>query len=183
MTRMRILLMTGFVVGGAALAAPAFAASGETSNGNSGGSNNSQPSCPAGYVSKDGKCVHASRGVLPDEELYRQGRALALGHHFEEALPILMAINRTDDSMVYTMQGFTLRKLGRYNEGLALYDKALAIEPNNVNTHEYMGEYYVEIGNLESARMELAKVESICGRAGCEQYEDLAEAIETGKTE
>ena len=85
--------------------------------------------------------------------------------------------------MVYTMRGFTLRKLGRYQEGVAFYDKALAINPNNVNTHEYMGEYYVEIGKIELARTELANVEKLCGGSDCEQYEDLAEAIEIGKTE
>jgi tetratricopeptide (TPR) repeat protein len=183
MTRLRNLLITGIVLG---FAAPALAAGGgERSNGGNGGNggNNAQPNCPAGYVSKNGSCVRADRGVLPDEELYRQGRALALAHYYAEALPILMAINRTDDSMVFTMQGFAMRKLGHYQEGLALYDKALAIDPNNINTHEYMGEYYVEVGDLGRARIELAKVERICGGTGCDQYEDLAEAIETGKTE
>jgi tetratricopeptide (TPR) repeat protein len=193
MVRLRNLLITGTVLAFAALAAPALAAGGaEPSNGGNGGnggnngasdSRNTKPTCQAGYVSKNGSCVRADRGVLPDEELYRQGRALALSHYYAEALPILMAIDRIDDSMVFTMQGFAMRKLGHYNEGLALYDKALAIDPDNINTHEYMGEYYVEVGDLGRARVELAKVERICGGIGCEQYEDLAEAIETGKSE
>ena len=186
MARMRNLLMTGLMLVFASAAIPAVAAGGaEPSNGGNGGNGggNAQPSCSAGYVSKDGSCVRADRGVLPDEELYRQGRALALAHYYSEALPILLAINRTDDSMVFTMQGFAMRKLGHYQEGLALYDKALAIDPNNVNTHEYMGEDYVEIGDLGRARIELAMLERICRGTGCEQYQDLAEAIETGKTE
>jgi tetratricopeptide (TPR) repeat protein len=141
------------------------------------------PDCPKGYVLKNGACTQASSGVLPDDQLYTKGRALALSGYYAEALPILEAIKRTDNSMVYTMRGFTLRKLGRYQEGVAFYDKAFAIDPNNVNTHEYMGEYYVEIGKIDLARTELAKVEKLCGGSDCEQYEDLAEAIETGKTE
>lgn len=141
------------------------------------------PDCPKGYVLKNGACTQASSGVLPDSELYAKGRALAVAGYYAEALPILEAITRTDDSMTYTMRGFALRKLGRYHEGVAFYDKALAIDPDNVNTHEYIGEYYVEIGKIELARAELAKVEKLCGGSNCEQYQDLAEAIETGKTE
>lgn len=141
------------------------------------------PDCPKGQVLKNGACIQASSGVLPNDQLYAKGRALALSGYYAEALPILEAITRTDDSMVYTMRGYALRKLGRYQEGVAFYDKALAINPNNVNTHEYIGEYYVEIGKIELARTELAKVETLCGGSNCEQYEDLAEAIETGKTE
>jgi hypothetical protein len=65
---------------------------------------------------------------------------------------------------------------------MTLYQKALAIDPNNINTHEYIGEGYVSIGRVDLARSELARLETLCG-TGCEQYEDLAEAIETGKVE
>ena len=59
---------------------------------------------------------------------------------------------------------------------MAYYQKALAIEPDNVNTHEYLGEGYVAIGRVELARLELDKLARICGTS-CEQYEDLAKAI------
>jgi hypothetical protein len=140
------------------------------------------PTCPAGTVLKGGACLKVKAGILPDEELYRQGRALALAGAYAEALPILDAVARTDDSMVWTMRGYATRKLGRFEEGMALYDKALAIDPDNVNTHEYRGEAFVTRGDLARARMELALVERLCGR-DCEQFEDLDEAIRTGVTE
>jgi tetratricopeptide (TPR) repeat protein len=130
-------------------------------------------------VLKGGSCLHASNGVLPDNELYEQGRALALAGYYAYAAPILEAVSRTDDSMVYTMRGFVQRKLGRFEAGMALYEKALAIDPNNVNTHEYIGEGYVQIGKTDLARVELATVKRICGGTDCEQYEDLARAIDT----
>ena len=176
MTRIRTLLIIGCAA--AALALPGFAraASG-------GGSDDGKPSCPPGYVAKNGSCVRASSGILPDEELYRQGRAFAKAGHYKEALPILAAIRRTDDSMVYTMRGFALRKMGHQKEGLAYYSRALAIDPDNANTYEYLGAYHVETGNLDMARVALARIEAICGGRSCEQYEDLAKAIETGVTE
>ena len=123
-----------------------------------------------------------SSGVLPDDELYRQGRALALAGYYADALPILEAVARRDDPMVYTMRGFATRKLGHYSDAMKLYDRALALDPDNINTHEYIGESYVELGKPDLARIELERVAKQCG-PGCEQYDDLAEAIETGKTE
>ncbi len=158
--------------------------SGAASNGASGetGGKGSAPACQAGFVYKRGQCQRAGAGVLPDRELYRQGRALALAGYYTNALPILEAVARTDDAMVYTMRGYATRKLGRFDEAMALYDRALAIEPNNVNTHEYIGEAYVSMGKVDLARVELAKVQSVCGK-DCEQYQDLARAIRTGETE
>ena len=66
---------------------------------------------------------------------------------------------------------------------MALYNRALALDANNVNTHEYIGEGYVTTGQLVRARVELAIVKRICGGTGCEQYQDLSRAIETGITE
>jgi hypothetical protein len=140
--------------------------------------------CPQGYVLDQRRhvCVRARAGILPDDELYAQGRALALAGFYESALPILEAVTRGDDSMVYTMRGYATRKLGHFEKGMALYQTALAIDPNNINTHEYIGEGYVSVGRLDLARAELVKLEKLCG-TGCEQYSDLAEAIETGKIE
>jgi hypothetical protein len=140
------------------------------------------PACPKGFVLKGAACVQANSGLLPDADLYRQGRALALAGYYGHALPILDAVRRTDDPMVYTMRGFVARKLGHYDTAMALYRHALALDPDNINTHEYIGESYVEQKRPDLARAELAKVAKLCG-PGCEQYDDLAEAIETGRTE
>ncbi len=148
-----------------------------------GASDDKPPTCPAGYVLKNNACVKVTSGILPDDELYKQGRAFAKHGFYREALPILAAIRRTDDSMVYTMRGFALRKMGRAQEGLAFYGRALALDPDNANTYEYLGAYHVETGNLDMARIALARIEAICGGRSCEQYEDLAKAIETGVTE
>jgi tetratricopeptide (TPR) repeat protein len=139
--------------------------------------------CSKGFVLRGNSCVRADSGLVPDDELYSQGRALALAGYYEEALPILQAVKRTDDAMVFTMIGYATRRLGHWDEGMAIYQKALAIDPANVNTHEYLGEGYVTAGRLELARIELAKVAESCGGTNCEQYRLLAYAIETGITQ
>jgi hypothetical protein len=35
---------------------------------------------------------------------------------------------------------------------MAIYQKALAIDPNNANTHEYNGEGYVSVGRFDGRR-------------------------------
>jgi tetratricopeptide (TPR) repeat protein len=151
----------------------AFAASG----GGSSGTGASTPSCPTGKVwnSKSGKCDKATSS-LDDMQLYTQGRDLALAGRYAEALTALEAVKNQNDSMVLTMIGYSKRKMGNYDEGVAFYAKALAIDPNNVNTHEYLGEAYAEKGKLDLAKAELVKVASVCGTT-CEQYQDLAKAI------
>jgi tetratricopeptide (TPR) repeat protein len=146
------------------------------------GTNSAGVVCRKGYVfdQRTHSCVRAGAGIVPDEELYKQGRALALAGYYEEALPILEAIQRTDDAMVYTMLGYTTRRLGRWDEGMAIYQKALSIDPGNVNTHEYIGEGYVSVGRFDLARVELSKVAASCGGTDCQQYEALANAIESG---
>jgi tetratricopeptide (TPR) repeat protein len=149
----------------------AFAASG----GGSSGKGASTPSCPSGQVWNNGKCSKASSS-LDDRQLYTQGRDLALAGRYVEALTALQAVKNQNDAMVLTMIGYSKRKLGNYDEGVALYQQALAIDPNNVNTHEYLGEAYAEKGKLDLAKAELVKVASVCGTT-CEQYQDLAKAI------
>jgi tetratricopeptide (TPR) repeat protein len=149
----------------------AFAASG----GGSSGSGASTPSCPKGEVWSGSKCAK-STSSLDDKQLYTQGRDLALAGRYTEALTALEAVKNQNDAMVLTMIGYSKRKLGNYDDGVALYQRALAIDPSNVNTHEYLGEAYAEKGKLDLAKAELVKVASVCGTT-CEQYQDLAKAI------
>ena len=169
------LLKVGVLAVACSLAtAPAFA----LNSGGSGSDASSTPTCPKGeiYNSHTGKCEKGSSG-LDDKELYTQGRDLALAGRYDEALTALKAVTNDKDAMVLTMLGYTARKMGNYEDGLAYYQKALAIEPNNVNTHEYLGEAYAEKGKLDLAKAELEKISAVCGGTTCEAYKALADAI------
>ena len=154
---------------------PVFAASGGSSGG---GGASTTPTCQSGYVYDANKktCVKATSGLIDDKQLYAQGRALALDGRYAEALDALTAVRNQNDSMVLTMIGYAKRKSGSFDEGMAYYQRALAIDPKNVNTREYLGEAYAEKGRMDLAKAELTKVEALCGTE-CEQYQDLAKAI------
>lgn len=164
----------------ALMAVPALAASGGGGGGGGGsGSGTSEPvhTCPKkGEVWKDGKCVKRT-STIPDSDLYAQGRQLALDGEYDAALDLLYAVRNQRDPMVLTMIGYSKRKQGDMDGGFAAYRQALAIDPGNLNTHEYMGEAYVTIGKVEEAKLELATLHRLCGGAGCEQYDDLAKVL------
>jgi tetratricopeptide (TPR) repeat protein len=138
--------------------------------------------CTKGWVYSEAKkvCVPAKSGLLDDKQLYEQGRALALAGHYENALPVLEAVAERQDSMLLTMIGYAKRHVGRWDEGMADYRQALVIDPNNINTREYLGEAYAEKGKVDLAEAELTKIAAIAG-TGVEQYRDLAEAIAAAK--
>ncbi|MBX6322944.1 MAG: tetratricopeptide repeat protein [Rhodospirillaceae bacterium] len=142
-----------------------------------GGGGSSGKSCPTGQVWDSTKktCVKVT-GAIDDRTLYLEGRDRALAGEYEKALVLLKAVKNQNDSDVLTMIGYATRKLGRFDEGVDYYHRALALNPDNVNTHEYLGEAYAEKGQVDLAKAELAKVEALCGTE-CEQYEDLAKAI------
>jgi hypothetical protein len=50
----------------------------------------------------------------------------------------------------------------------------------NAQVREYLGEVHVIQGELDLAKSQLATIKTICG-TGCEEYEDLAQAIEDSK--
>ncbi len=82
----------------------------------------------------------------------------------------------TQQADVYNLLGFTLRKTGDVKTSLTYYTKALELEPGHKAAREYLGELYVETGNMEKAREQLAILAKLCP-GGCEEREDLQKAI------
>jgi tetratricopeptide (TPR) repeat protein len=77
---------------------------------------------------------------------------------------------------VYNLLGFSLRKTGDYTRSLTFYKKALDFNPDHKGAHEYLGELYVETGQLPKAQEQLGILVNLCPQ-GCEEREDLEKAI------
>jgi len=159
---------------GAASVAPSFAMdSGGTSD------TNPKPKCKKNEVVKNGKCKPKNPGVLPDEDLYQQGRNLALSGEYDWAIGVLELVSNKQDPRVLNYIGYSHRKAGRFDEAFRYYHKALEIDPNFVLAREYLGEGYVAAGRVDLAKVQLNEIASRCGTT-CEEYQELAEHIETG---
>ncbi len=187
---MRNTLMLGFAamlaisISGLALAAGGGNGGGTSGGGTSGGGNGGESpaanDCKKGEVwdKKKKKCVKVESGVLPDKELYEQGRALAKEGNYDWALEVLAAIENQNDPHVLNYIGYSNRKAGRLEIGITFYRKALAIDPDFVLAREYLGEGYVAAGRIDLAKAELAEIAKRCGKT-CEEYKDLSKAIAT----
>jgi tetratricopeptide (TPR) repeat protein len=147
-----------------------------------GGRDDSTPTCPRGQVwdSRTQRCVQAQSGVLPDKELADNAYALAKADRFDEALAVLDLLQDRETPQALNYRGYATRKLGRVDEGIGYYLKAVALDPRYAQVREYLGEAYVIKGDVEKAREQLQAIEAICG-TGCEEYEDLSKAISEQK--
>lgn len=79
---------------------------------------------------------------------------------------------------IYNLLGYSYRKSGDLKNGHINYNMALKIDPEHKGTLEYQGELFLMEGNMAKAKENLKKLDDICF-LGCEEYDDLKEAIET----
>jgi tetratricopeptide (TPR) repeat protein len=94
-----------------------------------------------------------------------------------ELTPMLETHQHAD---VYSLMGFALRKTGDYKQAYTFYRKALDFDPEHKGALEYLGELYVETGQVDKARENLALLKKLCP-VGCEEMFDLEEAIASAK--
>jgi tetratricopeptide (TPR) repeat protein len=91
----------------------------------------------------------------------------------EELTPMLTSNQHAD---VYNLMGFSLRKTGDYKQAYTFYRKALDFDPEHKGALEYLGELYVETGQIDKAKENEARLKSLCP-SGCEELADLQKAI------
>ncbi|MGO7587265.1 tetratricopeptide repeat protein [Rhizobium ruizarguesonis] len=77
---------------------------------------------------------------------------------------------------VYNLIGYTLRKTGDYRTSLTYYTKALELQPDHRAAREYLGELYVETGEMAKAEEQVSSLKQLCP-SGCEELEDLQKII------
>jgi len=90
-----------------------------------------------------------------------------------ELTPMLATYQHAD---VYNLMGFSLRKTGDYKQAYTFYRKALDFDPEHKGALEYLGELYVETGQVDKAKENVALLKKLCP-AGCEELADLEQAI------
>ncbi len=87
----------------------------------------------------------------------------------------------------YNRMGFAARKLGDYDRALALYDKALELNPHHRGALEYLGEAYLELDRPDDAAALLERLAIACQRVAhggidwrdsCAEWQDLKAAYD-----
>lgn len=130
--------------------------------------------CPEGQVWSETakKCVVKSSEILTDQDLYVHAVSLIESKKYEEGLDILWRIKDQNQPRVLNYIGYSNRKLGKVEKGIGYYKKALAIDVNFHQARQYLGEGYLQKGDLNKAEGQLEELANRCGK-GCEYYKDL----------
>ena len=82
-----------------------------------------------------------------------------------------------DNADLLNLTAYSQRKLERYDEALINYTKALEIDPEHLGANEYLGELYLQMGELDKAVERLNVLDDACF-FGCEEFDELKEEIE-----
>ena len=170
----RFLTLTAFVLAlgtTSTLTKPALAAGSDT------------PSPPASdSKSKPPKKKKSDKSSSLDDPAFLQGYRAAYATIYERndyaaAIDQLKALGQDDRADVANLIGYSYRKLGDYKLSQIWYERALKADPSHVKTWQYYGLWQVEQGHRDVARVNLAKIEQLCGTT-CPEYRSLADAID-----
>ena len=110
---------------------------------------------------------HAGLGYFKSVSLINQAR-------YQDAideLHVLAAVHGPHPDVMNYL-GYSHRKLGLFTQAEHYYSVALAVDPQHRGANEYLGELYVETGQMEKAKIQLAKLERIC-TFGCIEENEL----------
>ena len=155
------------------------------------GSDDSEPPTPTETTTECAKgevwdentkaCIKAEDSSLNDDQRFGAVRELAYAGRHDEALAILATMTEGETSRVMTYQGFLLRQTGRIEEGIAAYERAIALNPQNILARSYYGQLLVQLDEMQLAQAQLDAVRGAGGQ-GTWAETALAKAITTGVT-
>jgi len=126
-------------------------------------------------------CMTPDQTTNQDSARMEDIRSLSHAGRYGDALALLATMPDQADPMVLTYYGFATRKAGDVAAGMAFYEQALAVDPDNLLARSYMGQAHVEAGAMFAAALQLNEIEAR-GGAGTWAATSLADAIATGRT-
>lgn len=116
-------------------------------------------------------------------ELMQQAKAVATAGKYDVAQTALEAALDVDprNRAAYVEAARVAEKQKLYGKAIRFTNKALSMEPNDLDALAVQGEAMVELGALARARDNLTKIKAICTK-GCPQANQLAGIIGRGPT-
>jgi tetratricopeptide (TPR) repeat protein len=171
------VFVASFVIAGSALASGSEEKSPEEK------ANENSRKATAIYNDAVKRIDHAKEIGLKGDSLYaynyRATSDAKIRHEYEQAVKDLnKAVGYSPELKEgFNNLGYCYRKLGKLDESLAAYDKAIALDSNFAQAREYRGETYLALGKLSDAEKELAFLKSLKSPLA----EQLAKSIEIFK--
>ena len=116
-------------------------------------------------------------------ELMRQGETFLAAGKFTDADDALEASLAVDprNRAAFVVMARVAQKQKLFGQAIRFTNKALALEPRDLDALAVQGESMVELGAMPRARENLAKLQKLCP-SGCRQLATLTAAISRGPT-
>ena len=116
------------------------------------------------------------------KKLKKDGKAGDAKKKFGKAIKKFEAAVDRDPAyyQAWNMLGYCARNLGDLKRAFSAYEKCLSIKPDYDEAHEYLGEAYLQSGNLEKAKVELAWLRANDSKEADELAEKVDEAVKKG---
>lgn len=118
-------------------------------------------------------------GLAKRDDDYAAGLAHVEKKDFTAAVKAFekACVRHPDHADLLNMLAFSYRKLGQFEPAFRHYKDALKIDPRHRGAHEYIGEAYLQVGDLANARKHLEALKQIC-LLPCDELGDLQKAID-----
>ena len=138
----------------------------------------SDPSSGSATTSSSDRYGNSNNNV----DIFSEVNSLISRSKFEEAHAKLAAMKAgANEADRLNLLGFTARKTGNLSKAGKYYDAALELHPRHTGALEYQGELFIQLGMLDRAKLNLAKLEKICWLP-CSAERQLREAINSAMT-
>ena len=120
--------------------------------------------------------------VPPPDPNYTKARSLIDAGSYAEAIPLLEKVvaAQPKSADAFNHLGYSHRKIGQIDAAFRNYRRALELQPKHLGANEYLGELYLELGELSKAEERLDVLDDACF-FGCEEYSELKELIKDYK--
>jgi tetratricopeptide (TPR) repeat protein len=120
----------------------------------------------------------AATGSATADGEYKMAQASIAQNDYSTAMTHLQNVLTAtpDNADALNLMGFSERKMGKMDESLEYYNKALALNPNHLGANEYLGELYLDMKDVKKAQERLDVLKNACGGT-CEEYTELKEKI------
>ena len=128
-------------------------------------------------VLADGGYSRSESRLAPFHELIEAEQYQAAIDSLQEALQ-----EAPDDADLLNLTAYSQRKLQRFDDAMANYQKALQIDPEHRGANEYLGELFLQLGQVDKAEERLKVLDEVCF-FGCDEYDQLKQAIENWRAE
>lgn len=109
------------------------------------------------------------------ETLLSQGKLIEA----DDALESALVVDPKNRAAFVSMAKVSIKQK-LYGQAIRLTNKALTLEPTDRDALAVQGEAMVELGAVPRAKENLAKLQKLCGTAGCPQVATLSTAIARG---